>query len=171
MNWIDILVLIPVIWFGVRGLKNGLIMEIASLVAIIGGGWFTVKYAPEIAAKFGGTLTVEIVTFIVLFFFILIAVHFIAIVISKIVKLVITDFVDRLLGLLFGVAKVLLVFGILFMFIFHVDQHSIVIKKETKAKSLFCRNVEPVVEKIYGNVINSSFLQKATERECQGGGE
>ena len=145
MNWIDIIVLIPLAWFGFRGLKNGLIKEVASIIAIIGGGWAAIKFSPLIAQQLGGSLTVEIVTFIILFFFILILVHFLAILVSKIVKLVISDTLDHILGLCFGALKVLLVFGILFMFIFKVDEHSVIIKEDTKSASIFCRSVEPVV--------------------------
>lgn len=163
MNWIDILVLIPLAWFAFRGLKNGLIMEVASLVAIIGGGWLTVRYAPVIAAKLGGSLTVEIVTFIVFFFFILLSVHYIAVFISKIVKLVIPGWVDHIFGALFGAVKVILVFGILFMFLFKIDEHSIVIKQDTKEKSFFCSKVEPVVAKLYGNTVSKIY---ETQKDC-----
>lgn len=145
MNWIDILVLIPLAWFGFRGLKNGLIKEIAAIVAIIAGGWAAIRFSPLIAQKLGGTLTVEIVTFIILFFFILILVHFIALVVSKIVKLVIPAFIDNILGLCFGALKVLLVFGIFFMFVFKADEHSLVIKEDTKKNSIFCSKVEPII--------------------------
>ena len=37
MNWLDIVLAIPLLWFLYRGFRNGLIIELASLAALILG--------------------------------------------------------------------------------------------------------------------------------------
>ncbi|MCQ2285716.1 MAG: CvpA family protein [Bacteroidales bacterium] len=152
MSWIDIIVLVPLAWFGFRGLKNGLIKEVASLFAIFVGGWAAIRFSPSIADEFGGSLTVNVVTFILLFFAILIGVHFIALFIAKIIKLVIPSFLDNILGLLFGALKVLLVAGVFFVFVAKIDQNARFIKEDTRQNSFFFKNVEPFAADLYSFV-------------------
>lgn len=149
MNFVDLLIIIPAAWFAFKGFKNGFIMEVASVLSLFIGIWATMKFSPAIASQFGDSKTVYAVTFVLLFFAVLLGVHFAALFASKIVKLLIGPILDHLAGLLFGLAKVALIFSVIFFFINKIDTDSVFFKKEAKENSLLYQYVEPIAPAIF----------------------
>lgn len=148
MNILDIIILIPVAWFGFKGLKNGLIRELASIAALVLGVWATLRFSDYVAAKLGDTMAIKAVAFVLTFFAVLVAVHFAGILVEKVVKLVIPAWLNNIFGLLFGAAKALLVVSVLLYFVTIVDFKEMLLKPEVKEKSLIYKYTEPMVPSI-----------------------
>ena len=148
MNILDIIILIPVAWFGFKGLKNGLIRELASIAALVLGVWATLRFSDYVAERLGNTMAVKAVAFVLTFFAVLVAVHFAGILVEKVVKLVIPAWLNNIFGLLFGAAKALLVVSVLLYFVTIVDFKEMLLKPEVKEKSLIYKYTEPVVPSI-----------------------
>lgn len=144
MNWLDILILIPTAWYAYKGLKNGLICELASIIALVLGVWATVHYSDVLAARMGEGQTYKIIAFAGIFIATLVLVHFAGKLMEKVVKLMISGFWNNLAGLLFGVAKVVIVFSVLLMFIEKVDTKQVILKPEFKTESFCYKYVKPV---------------------------
>lgn len=144
MNWIDFLFLIPAAWFAYRGLKNGLVYELASVVALILGVWATVRFSDVLAAKLGDSQTYKVIAFVLIFVAVLVAVHFAGQLVEKVVKLLIPSVVNNIIGLLFGIFKVMIVLSVIFMFVAKVDKKEVILKPETKEKSFSYKYIEPV---------------------------
>ena len=149
MHLLDFLILIPAGWFAFKGFKNGFVMEVASVSSLFIGTWATMKFSPVLATQFGDSKTVYAIIFVLLFFAMLIGVHFAALFASKIVKLLISPILDHIIGLLFGLAKVALIFSVIFFFINKIDTDSVFFKKETKEKSLLYQYIEPIAPAIF----------------------
>ncbi|MEG1555114.1 MAG: CvpA family protein [Bacteroidales bacterium] len=150
MNFIDILILIPAAWFGFKGLKNGLVCELASLSALVLGVWATFKFSDLVASHLGDDKIFKVVAFILIFVTVLVGVHFAGKLVEKVIKLIVPGIVNHLFGLLFGIGKVVLIFSVLFFLINTVDNKQIILKKETKEKSFFYPYVEPAAPWIKG---------------------
>ncbi len=148
MNILDIIILIPVAWFGFKGLKNGLIRELASIAALVLGVWATLRFSDYVAERLGNTMAVKAVAFVLTFFAVLVAVHFAGILVEKVVKLVIPAWLNNIFGLLFGAAKALLVVSVLLYFVTIVDFKEMLLKPEVKEKSLIYKYTEPMVPSI-----------------------
>lgn len=144
MNWLDIVILIPTAWYAYKGLKNGLICELASIIALILGVWATVHYSDMLAARMGEGQTYKIIAFAGIFIATLVLVHFAGKLMEKVVKLMISGFWNNLAGLLFGVAKVVIVFSVLLMFIEKVDTKQVILKPEFKTESFTYKYVQPI---------------------------
>lgn len=145
MTFLDFLVLIPLCWFGFKGFKNGLIYEITTLIALILGAWFSYRFADVVSLWFAGRTFAKPFAFILVFASVVLLVHFIGKLVEKSIKLVIPDIVDHVLGLLFGACKVMVFFSVLFFIIQGIDRHEIIIKPETKEKSVAYQYVEPII--------------------------
>lgn len=145
MTFLDFLVLIPLCWFGFKGFKNGLIYEITTLVALILGAWLSYRFANVISLCFSESTFAKPMAFILIFVSVVLLVHFAGKLVEKSIKLVIPGFVDHLLGLLFGICKVMVVFSVFFFVIESIDRHQILIKPETKEKSVAYQYVEPII--------------------------
>jgi len=145
MVFIDVIVLIFLCWFGFKGFKNGLIYEIASILALILGCWAANRFSDGIALMITDSVLAKPIAFVLIFVVVLLLVHFAGILTSKIVKLVIPDIIDHIFGLLFGVCKVLVVFSVIFYTFQMLDKREILFKKELKEKSIAFQYIEPIV--------------------------
>jgi len=118
MNYIDIILLILLAWGVIQGLRNGLVHEVASLAALILGIWGAVKFSDLTAGwlidqfDFTGKY-LHLVSFAITFLGIVVAVHFIAKVVDKLVKAVALGWINRLLGAAFGMIKIALIVSVL----------------------------------------------------------
>lgn len=147
MNWLDILVLIPLCWWGFKGFRHGLIYEVFTILALILGFWaarhFSYLLQDWLKIPLAGTVAFTITFAIVLFF-----VHLVGRAMQKVVKIAIPEIIDHLLGLAFGVCKVVLVFSMFFYLLNRVDQHEMLIKNDIKEHSLAYKHIEPIVPEI-----------------------
>jgi len=144
MNWLDIVIILPVCWFAFKGFKNGLIKELAMLVALILGIWATFRFHDYVVTLLGDAPWVNILAFILTFVIVLILVYLFGNFVEKIVTLVIPKFINRFSGLLFGVGKVLLVFSLLFFVIYTVDTENEFLTHTIRDSSFLYSYVEPI---------------------------
>ncbi|MEA3444472.1 MAG: CvpA family protein [Bacteroidota bacterium] len=139
-NYIDIVLAIPLLWFCYKGFKNGLIIEAASLLALVLGVYGAYHFSGFTAEFLIENMGVEseyisLISFAVTFILIVIAVHFLAKLIDKLVKAVALGFVNRLFGLVFGVAKFAFIISILLSLINRFDTQEKLITPELKQES------------------------------------
>lgn len=140
-NYIDIILAIPLLWFCFKGFKNGLIIEAASLAALILGVYGAYRFSGYTAAVLIEKMGLEseyisLISFAITFILIVIAVHFLAKLLDRLIKAVALGFVNRLLGLIFGVAKFAFIISILLGLINHFDKQEKAISPGSKQKSL-----------------------------------
>ncbi len=145
MNWIDIIVLIPACWFAYKGLKNGFLQEVISLCAIFLGLFVSFKFSDLVVTWITGKIMAKPISFLLCFIVILLLVNLLGGVLKRMLKPIFSEFIDKALGVIFGVAKVVVVFAALFYFIDTVDSNCTVIKKETKENSVAYRTISPVM--------------------------
>jgi len=138
MKILDIIILIAIIWFAFKGFKSGFIGSLFAILALIAGGWASVHF-PDFACSFfswtgelKGLLAAG-VTFIV----VVVVVFFIGKLCKSMINLVLPEFIDKLLGLVFGGGKVLLLVGILFYLVDNVDVNEKILTSDRKQASFF----------------------------------
>lgn len=145
MVFIDILVLIALCWFGFKGFKNGLIYELASILALILGCWIAYHFSDLVATLVTGTKLIKPVAFILTFAIVVFLIHMVGRLVEKIIKLVIPDVINNIFGLLFGVCKVLAVTSVILFIIQDIDKKEILLTKEAKEKSIAYQYAEPII--------------------------
>ena len=145
MNWIDIIVLIPLCWYAYKGLKNGFLMEVVSLAALFLGLFVSYKFSDLIALWLTGTTLAKPISFSLCFILTIVLVNLLGRILKRALKPVLSEFLDKSLGVLFGVMKVVLVAGVLFYFIDSVDKKEILIKHEVKEASVAYKHLSPVM--------------------------
>ena len=148
MNWIDILVLIPLCWYAYRGFRNGFLMEIVSLAALFLGLFVSYKFSDLIALWVTGTTLAKPISFSLCFVLTIVLVNLLGRILKRVLKPVLSEFLDKALGVLFGILKVVLVAGVLFYFIDTVDKKEIVFKHEVKETSVAYKHLSPVMSHI-----------------------
>ena len=139
---LDILLLVPLLWAVFKGFKNGFIKEVFSLLALILGIFITYKFSYFVEEKLDGMFAARYIAFVITFFAVLIGVHFTGVLVEKAIKLVIPGFIDRVLGICFGVAKWLFICSILLLMLKAIDVKQKILTPKLTETSIFYPYVE-----------------------------
>ncbi len=119
LPWIDLIVLVPLAFAAWRGFQKGLIMAVSTLIALVAGLYAgfhgSAVVADALHAQFDWSpATVQICAFLIAFLAVVIAIHLLARLIEKAVKLAALSPVNKLAGLLFSVLKAALILSMVF---------------------------------------------------------
>ena len=146
MNHLDIL--IPTLWFGYKGFTHGLIRELVSLAALVLGIYAAFAFTDLVEKWINNPNIPKEVYFAITFIVVLIVVFLLGKLAEKIIKLVIPEFVNNLLGGLFGAAKVVVFFSAVFFFIHSIDSKQVILSEKAVEKSFTYKYIEPIAPKI-----------------------
>jgi len=168
MNYIDIIILALLAWALVRGFRNGLFIEIASVAALILGIWGAIRFSGFTANKLVEMFDLQteylgLVAFVLTFIGIVIAVHFIANATDKLMKAVALGFVVRLLGMVFAVIKTFLILSIVLVILETIDQKSRFLPRDKINESRLYRPVADFAPLLFP-VIEGSDLRESFDR-------
>lgn len=119
MNPFDILIIVILGYCLVRGLFRGLVKEISSIIGVLGGFYAAYSYytlvAKWLSRVISNTSYLHILSFLVIFCFVLIIVNILGIIIKYLLDIAFLGWVDRIFGILFGFSKGVLIVSILFI--------------------------------------------------------
>ena len=104
MNALDLILIFPLIWAGFRGFKNGLITEVVSIAALVGGIYLALHYTDNIAQYIHNDAA-QLIACALIFGGVLLGGYLGGLLAKKITA--IPDLLDKILGIVLGVAKVL----------------------------------------------------------------
>ena len=127
MEYIDFILCIPLAWGAFIGFKKGLVLELATFVALALGIYGAIKFS-----HFTGTFLVEYVdisqewlglcSFIITFILIVLGVFFLAKMLNQMLKMIALGLANRLLGMLFGFLKYTMMLSVLLYFYENLNQ-------------------------------------------------
>jgi membrane protein required for colicin V production len=139
MTSLDIVLVVFLVYGVIRGLKNGLFVELASLVSFFIGIYIAVKFSYLIANIIGdGTSkTIKVIAFVVTLVLVVVGIHLLAKVFSKVASTLFLGWLNRLGGAFLGVLRITLLLGIVLGLLIKVNFDNVLISKETQEKSLF----------------------------------
>ena len=154
MNVLDIIFLIPLLFALYRGFKKGLIHMIASLLALVLGIVGAIKLRPVFASLLDGLFTIDpgyvnIIAFAVAFVVIVIAVHLVAFFVEKLVKAVALNFVNRVLGMAFGILVTAFVISMILWPVNQVNDKKQIIKPERIEGSLLYKPLSAIAPALF----------------------
>lgn len=146
MNYFDVIIIIPLLWAAYKGFKKGLIIEVASLVALFLGVWGGAKFSAVSASYLGEMFNISeqimpLLSFAVTFILIVIAVFFIAKMLQKVVKAVSLSTINKITGSAFGILKFTLIIGIVLNIVNNINREIGFIDNEMQNSSLLYQPV------------------------------
>ena len=133
MNILDIIFLVPLLFALYRGFKKGVIHMIASLAALLLGIFGAIKLRPVFASLLDSVFNISpdhmnVIAFAVAFVTIVLVIHLVAFLVDKLVKAVAVTFVNRLLGMAFGLLVTAFVISMILWPINQVNAEKQIIK-------------------------------------------
>jgi membrane protein required for colicin V production len=174
MNWIDLIIIVLLILAVLRGFTNGFVKEVASLLALVLGIWGAIKFSSFTAGKLYDWFDmtgqyIGIISFLVTFVAIVVIIHFIGVLADKVVSAITLGFLNRLLGMVFGLIKDVLILSVIFTVLNIIDAHHHFLPKEKIAESKFYMPISDIVPAIFPVIGEGNFghafdrLKKNTE--------
>ncbi len=149
MNILDIILIIPILWFLYRGFTKGFIIELASLIALIGGIWAAIHFSYFAGDFLGRNFDINekylgIIAFIVTFLLVVFAVILVGRILEKFINVIALGFLNKLAGAIFGILKAAFILSIIIFIINSFDPGQTVITPKMRSGSLLYKRVEPL---------------------------
>lgn len=160
MSFIDIILGLLLAYGLYKGLKNGLFVELASLIALVAGIFGAIHFSYIAGDYLAQNMKwderyIKITSFVITFIAIVIMVNFAGKFLTKIADFAMLGLLNKLAGGLFGVLKVAVILGALLIFIEKVNSSVGLLKNESLENSVL---YEPIKE--IGAFVFSAVLQE-----------
>ena len=151
MNFLDLILAIPLGWLIFKGYRRGLIFELASLAGVALGTMLAVRFARWFADWVGFTgQNAFIIAFFILFVAVVVLSMALGKLVERFVKLVHVGFLNNLAGALFGLLKGLCILGVLVYFVAVIDLNGRILTRDVKQSSMLYRPVERMGNRLVG---------------------
>lgn len=141
MGFIDI-VLAALLVFGlIKGLRNGLFVELASLIAFFLGIYAAIKFSYVVKAMLENAVswspkTVQVSAFVITLIVVVVAIHLLAKIFTSLADFAFLGWLNTLGGGVFAVLKTVLLLGVVLSLFQKVNLNNMLISKETQENSL-----------------------------------
>ena len=173
MNYIDIIIIIILGSAMLFAFSNGFVKEIATLAALVVGVWGAFKFSSLTAQKLydffdiSGKYT-NIIAFIITFVLIIIAIHFIGIIIDKFVNALTFGLLNKLFGAAFGLLKSTLILSVIFFIFNTIDAKKPFLPKGAIKQSVLYTPISNIVPTIF---FGEKILKQNPDRLKKSSGE
>ena len=165
MNYLDIIIAIILILFAIVGFRNGVIREAFALIAFGIGIYGALKLSDYVGKWLGKIINfseewMSVISFIIVFVALALLINWLGGLLANLIESLNLGFVDKLGGIVFGVAKGILLIGVLILLLDFFGIKDI-LNKETCEKSKLYKTSEKVATWIYDN--KSSWIDRLDE--------
>ncbi|MGX7667351.1 CvpA family protein [Flavobacterium pedocola] len=146
MGFIDIVLAALLIFALIKGLRNGLFVELASLIAFFIGIYVAIKFSYVSKALLEPHVswspkTIQVSAFIITLLVVVVAIHLLAKVFTGMADFAFLGWLNTIGGGLFAVLKTILLLGIVLNLFQKVNHNNMLLSKETQEKSLLLNPV------------------------------
>lgn len=165
MNFVDIIIIVPIIYAAWAGFRKGLIIEIFTLLALLVGIYAGIHFSDWTADLIAEKIDIDVnylpvVAFTVTFLAVGAMVYFAGKVIERILKIVQLSPINRILGLLFGVIKMVYVLSIIIILMETYDERGNFIPDSVKEESSLYDPVKTIASATIPAIEESSIWLK-----------
>ena len=158
MGFLDIVLGLLLIYGLYRGLKNGLFVEIASIIALVAGLFGAIHFS-YIAGDYLSEYMawderyIKLTAFIITFIIIVVVVHLAGKFLTKIANFAMLGLLNKIAGGLFGVLKVAVILGALLVFFDRANSSLGLVKNETVEQSTLYEPVKEIGAFVFSKVL------------------
>ena len=161
MNWLDIVLILPMGFLMYKGWRRGVVREAAALAGLIAGLWASTHLLQWVMDLLGmeGESAV-LIAFFICFAGSLLAAYLLGRGIEKLMKAAHFSIANRIGGAFMGMMLAVCIMAVLLNYIVMLDKREVVLKNDVKANSLLYR---PVF--ITGNALTSTLKSYAIDHK------
>lgn len=171
MNFLDILILLPIGIGAYRGFRKGFIIELFTLLAILVGIYVGIHFSDFTANWLKTSFEwdspyMPVISFTLTFLAVGALIYFGGKVLEQMIKVVQLSPLNKALGILFATLKSLYIVSVILVLVESYDEKSHFFPKETKAKSLLYEPVKDISTSTVPALAESAiFLNNSFQQE------
>lgn len=140
MSFIDIIIILFLLWGAIEGFFKGLIIEVATLASLILGVYLAIRYSPyteEILRDFLNVTSryIAYIALAVTFVVVVSGVYVIGKLLTKLVDILTLGWVNKFIGSVFGIVKYMVIVCVLLLILDAVNSKFEFLSEETLQKS------------------------------------
>ena len=159
MGFLDIVLSVFLIFALYKGLKNGLFIELASLLSLVLGIYVAIKFSYFVKELLSSHVSwspkyIEIIAFALTFILIVLAIQLLAKVLTGIMDFAFLGIINKLAGAAFSVLKAVLILSVLFTLFQKINFNNILVKEETLDNSILYNPIKKTAQFIYPSLEN-----------------
>ena len=157
MSFLDIIVCALLVFAFYKGVVNGLFVELASLISLVLGIYFAVKFSSFVKELLMGFVkwnpnSIQIVAFILTFIVVVIAIHLLGKFLTGIANFAFLGWLNKLGGGFFRVLKTVLIVSIVFSVFEKINYNNYLAKQETLDNSIFFNPIQKIAGYIFPSI-------------------
>ncbi len=176
MSFFDIIVAALLGYSLYKGIKNGLFVEVASFISLLLGIYLAIKFSSLMTGIISKHVSwkptnIQITAFILTFILVVIAVYFLAKILTGIADFAMLGWMNKLGGGFFRILKTILILSIFIALFEKVNFNNTFAKKETLDNYIFYNPVKKVAAFVYPSIekwyetFKKEHSQKAEEEK------
>lgn len=164
-HW-DIILVIPLAWAAWKGFSRGLVIELASIAALIAGVYIAANFSGMVETKMKDWFAVEgswtgYLAFLLTFVGVIFGVYALAKIIERAVNLVALKLANKLAGAFFGLAKMMLILSIVLNILSWLDTLVPIMQKSAPEKSLLFEPIQKAAPTVLPVLTQNEWMEKA----------
>ncbi len=169
MSFLDIVLGILLVWGLYKGLKNGLFVELASLVALVAGIYGAIHFS-YIAGDYlwqnmeWNEKYIKVTAFLITFVAIIVLVGLAGKLLTKIADFAMLGILNKIAGGIFGALKVAIILGAMLVFFEKATSSFNFINKDTQNESIFYRPVRDIGAFVFSQVFKEEKVDDEAEK-------
>lgn len=172
MGFIDVLIGILLAYGLFRGLKNGLFIELAAIVALIAGLYGAIHFSYIVGDYLSKNMNwnekyINLISVIITFVIIVFLVHLAGRLLTKIANVALLGFVNKIAGAIFGGLKVAVIIGGLLIFFDRANTSLNLISEERLEQSIFYPPLRELGGFVFDKVLKDA-KEKVEEATAEG---
>ena len=142
MEFIDIFLAALLVFGFYKGCKNGLFVELASLISFVIGIYVAIKFSYVVSSFLGKHVswspkTIQISAFIITLLLVIVVIHLLAKMLTGVASFAFLGWINTLLGGFFATIKTALLIGIVLSLFQKVNINNMIVSKKTQESSFF----------------------------------
>ena len=157
MGFLDIILCALLVFAFYKGVINGLFVELASLISLLLGIYFAIKFSfimKEILMGFvkWNPNTIQIVAFALTFIVVVIGIHLLGKFLTGIANFAFLGWLNKLGGGFFRVLNTVLIVSIVFSVFEKINYNNFLAKKETLDNSIFFNPIQKIAGFVFPSI-------------------
>lgn len=169
MNTFDIIIAALLLFGFVRGIMKGLFVEVASLVALVGGVYGAIHFSEFVGSYLKEIVSwdekyVSLAAFAGTFLIIIITIALLGKLLTKMADFASLGIINKILGGIFGTLKIGLILSVVFIFFNKMNDTIPFIKQETLQESILYAPVKTIAPTIFPSIIKADVDEEGKEK-------
>ena len=170
INYLDILLAVLLLVFAWSGYRKGLVIEIATLAALILGLFLAYYFSGFVSEKLKDFFSIseqylEIISFLVVFIGVILFVMLVGKLFEKLIDVLMLGFLNKLAGAVFGIFKGALFISIFIFIVGYISSGHYFFKKETRESSILYTPIASIAPAMFSWIDPGKFKFDFLEKE------